>query len=135
MACPCAAGGSSCACCIAFTGCCAGTSIPVTLHATITGSGGCDGSYELTWVGDPVCRWQTSASIGTCPLPGKSSLAVECSVVLGCNLFALFVNDSLIAGSVTTVSCNTLTLESDNVAELQTECGCANATGTVIITL
>ena len=50
--------------------CCPSLSIPATLHATISGSGGLDGTYALTWRGedptDPENAWTCRQNLGSC---------------------------------------------------------------------
>ena len=60
------------------TTCCPANPTPQVLHATVTGGGGCNGSYEMDYDGS-LGEWSTSATIGTCVAnPGAGTLVLSC---------------------------------------------------------
>ncbi len=78
--------------------------------------------------------WETSVMIGDC---GGDKIAVSLVCSLGADiLFHVFVNNSLIAGDVNTISCPPqLLLVAPNVVELNTICNCIGLSATLTFTI
>jgi hypothetical protein len=88
------------------TTCCPGQPIPATVHATVTGSGACDGTYALSYCATPG-NWQTAQPLGSCSTPPTLTFL--------CNAGHWFLQGNFLVAQAASVTCSPLSIHFANI--------------------